>query len=101
MAFFQSLIGLEDQRSAAVADPVNHPGLQIENKERGEVIFRAIGQLADNQRIAFVLNKVEGLSYQEVAEVMDLSLSSIESLLHRARKNLQKKLHDYYKKEMR
>ncbi len=100
MAFFQSLIGLDDQRTHAVQDTNNHPGLQMENKERGKVLFAAIDQLAENQRIAFVLNKVEGLSYQEVSDIMDMSLSSIESLLHRAKKNLQKKLHHFYKKEM-
>jgi len=100
VAFFQSLIGLEDERTQSISDTFNHPGVQIENKERGAIIFAAINQLAENQRIAFVLSKVEGLSYQEIAKIMDLSISSIESLLHRAKKNLQKKLEVYYRKEM-
>ena len=100
VAFFQSLIGLEDERTKSVSDTFNHPGVQIENKERGAIIFAAINQLVENQRIAFVLSKVEGLSYQEIAEIMELSISSIESLLHRAKKNLQKKLEVYYRKEM-
>ena len=47
-----------------------HPGVQLENKERAAVLFHEIEQLPERQRIAFTLQKVEGLSYQEVAEVM-------------------------------
>ena len=46
-------------------------------------------ELPENQQIAFILNKVEGLSYQEVAEIMKTSLSAVESLLHRAKNNLR------------
>ena len=53
-------------------------------------------QLPENQRLAFTLNKVEGLSYQEVSEVMNTTVSSVESLMHRAKNNLRKKLEDHY-----
>ncbi len=69
----------------------------IENKERAEILHNAINSLAKNQRIAFNLNKYDDLSYKEIAEVMNISLSSVESLLHRAKMNLQKKLISYYK----
>lgn len=75
-----------------------HPGVQLENKERAAVLFRAIHKLPENQKAAFILHKTEGLSYQEVAEVLKLSVSSVESLLFRARANLQKYLEGYYKK---
>jgi len=58
----------------------------------------AINKLPKNQKIAFILNKYQDLSYKEVAEVMDVSLSSVESLLFRAKSNLQELLSDYYKK---
>jgi RNA polymerase sigma-70 factor (ECF subfamily) len=61
------------------------------------VLFKAIGELPESQRIAFTLNKVEGLSYQEVSDVMKTTVSSVESLMHRAKNNLKKKLEDYYK----
>ncbi len=54
------------------------------------MLFGAIDKLPENQRLAFILNKVEGLSYQEVSEVMETSVSSVESLLHRAKNNLRK-----------
>ncbi len=73
-----------------------HPGLSLENKERAEILFDHIEQLTEKQRTAFTLQKVEGLSYQEVAEVMDLSLPAVESLIYRAKETLKKKLYSYY-----
>jgi RNA polymerase sigma-70 factor (ECF subfamily) len=70
----------------------------LENKENSAVLFRAIDKLPDLQKTAFTLNKVEGLSYQEICEVMNTSLSSVESLIHRAKNNLKKHLEEYYRK---
>ncbi|MCF8297233.1 MAG: RNA polymerase sigma factor [Saprospiraceae bacterium] len=69
----------------------------IENNERAEILHNAINSLAKNQRIAFTLNKYDDLSYKEIAEVMNISLSSVEALMHRAKMNLQKKLVNYYR----
>lgn len=73
-------------------------GFDIEHNENRKIIKKAINSLPKNQRIAFVLNKYQDLSYKEVAGVMDVSLSSVESLIHRAKLNLQKKLVNFYKK---
>ncbi len=73
-----------------------HPGIMLENKERAAVLYRAIEQLPERQRIAFTLQKVEDLSYKEVAQVMKLSIPAVESLLHRAKENLKKRLTVYY-----
>ena len=94
-AFVQSLFGANNEM---VHDPpdFHHPGVKLDNKEQSAVLFKAIEKLPKNQKTAFVLHKVEGLSYQQISEIMDTSLSSIESLLHRAKNNLKKKLTDYY-----
>ena len=47
-------------------------------------------RLPENQRTALILNKYEELSYKEIAEIMGTSLSSVESLLFRAKNNLEK-----------
>ena len=52
----------------------------------------AINSLPDSQRVAFTLNKYEELSYKEIAEVMKLSLSAVESLIFRAKVGIIKKL---------
>jgi len=73
------------------------PEIIFENTEKADMLHRAIDSLPKNQKIAFTLNKYEDLSYKQISEVMDISLSSVESLIHRAKKNLQKKLLNYYK----
>ncbi|MBN2662605.1 MAG: sigma-70 family RNA polymerase sigma factor [Bacteroidales bacterium] len=57
----------------------------------------AINSLPKRQKMAFVLNKYQNFSYKEIAEIMELSLTSVESLLFRAKTNLQKKLLNTYK----
>jgi RNA polymerase sigma-70 factor (ECF subfamily) len=73
-----------------------HPGVIAENRERSRILFQAIDLLPDSQKTAFTLHKIEGLSYDEIGDIMGKSLSSVESLMHRARINLQKKLSNYY-----
>ncbi len=63
-----------------------------EDDERRQLLNHAINTLPENQRIAFVLCKYEELPYKEICEVMNLSLPSVESLIHRAKINLQNKL---------
>ena len=94
-AFVRSIFGEENEVIVNPPD-FHHPGVTLDNKESASVLFKAIAELPENQRIAFTLNKVEGLSYQEVSEVMETTVSSVESLMHRAKNNLRKKLEDYY-----
>ena len=77
----------------------DNPEYKLENTQRANLLHAAIDSLAENQKIAFTLSKYEELSYQEISKVMDVSVSSVESLLHRAKKNLQKKLYVCYKKK--
>ena len=77
----------------------DHPGIQLERKEQQEVLFNAINQLPEGQKVVFTLHKIDGLSYKEVSAITKKSLSSVESLLFRARKNLKQILTEYYKKE--
>lgn len=99
-AFLTSLFGNNDEDEGFddrfhPAD-FDHPGVQLEQKERARVLFGAISRLSDQQKVAFTLYHVEGLSYQEITEVMQTSLSSVESLLFRAKQNLRKQLQGYY-----
>lgn len=80
-----------------ISEDFNHPGVDIENKERALALFNAIRKLSKNQRIAFTLNKIDGLEYKEIAEIMKISLSSVESLIFRAKEKLKKLLYYYYK----
>ncbi|MBC8754524.1 RNA polymerase sigma factor [Kordia sp. YSTF-M3] len=97
-AFMQSIFGNEiPVDKTSYFTEMNHPGIVLENKEKSETIFKAIHQLPEAQRIVFTLHKVDGLSYKEVAEITEKSISSVESLLFRAKKNLQQILANFYK----
>ena len=65
--------------------------LLIDAEESGR-IFSALQSLPTNQRLAVVLKKFDGLSYDEIGRIMGCSRSAIESLLVRAKRNLREKL---------
>src|SRR5207253_7889523 len=58
----------------------------------GEDIRRALGYLAFNQRAALVMRELEGRSYAEIAEILELSPSAVETLIFRARRALREQL---------
>jgi len=94
-AFVQTLFGNHDDEQFHPVE-FDHPGIQLEKKQRASELFRALKQIPDKQRIAFTLHKLEGQSYQEVAEIMNTSLYAVESLMSRAKINLKKVLSKYY-----
>ena len=94
-AFIESLFGKNDELRNDPPDFI-HPGVVAEKKEDAKTLFKAIAELPEKQNIAFVLNKVEGLSYQQISEVMQMSESAVDSLLHRAKMNLRKSLQNNY-----
>jgi len=61
-------------------------------RERSREISDALQSLPDNQRMALVLKRYDDLSYQEIAKILNCSVSAVESLLVRAKRNLQEKL---------
>ena len=71
---------------------------KLEDEDRKKILDWAMSTLPENQRIAITLSKYDELSYKEIAEVLETSLASVESLIHRAKKNLEKRLTKYYKK---
>ncbi|MFZ1306466.1 MAG: RNA polymerase sigma factor [Ferruginibacter sp.] len=93
--FVQSLFGADGEEQSHPVE-FNHPGVQMEKKEKANELFNALKQIPDKQRIAFTLHKLEGQSYQEVAEIMNTSLYAVESLMGRAKANLRTALKKYY-----
>jgi len=94
-AFIQSLVSSQDNDQHHPVE-FNHPGVQLEKKEKAAELFKALKKLPDKQRVAFTLHKIEGQSYQEIAEIMNTSLYAVESLMGRAKTNLKKILFTYY-----
>jgi RNA polymerase sigma-70 factor (ECF subfamily) len=67
--------------------------------ERSEVeaaLHQAITELPDERRIVVVLRDLEGLSYEEIAEALDLEVGTVRSRLHRARMDLKSKMERFF-----
>lgn len=99
-AFFTSLFGSNNSEEIFASAENNNPDKLLENKDRAAVLKWAIEKLPENQRVAFTLSKHEEMNYGEIADILNTSISSVESLLHRAKSNLKKFLFNYYKKHI-
>ena len=64
----------------------------LERAQSSEMLIHYINELPENQRMAILLRHTSGLCYQEIAEVMGVTVSAVESLLVRARKTLKKRM---------
>lgn len=75
------------------------PVEMLEEEELSAKIQEIIETLPENQRIAILLNKYQDLSYQEVADAMDMTTMAVKSLLTRARVKIKEKLLPYLREE--
>lgn len=78
------------------AEDFEHPGITLERQEYAKILFKALEHLPSQQRTAYILSFIEELPRKEVAEVMQLSVKAVESLLQRAKINLRSTLEKYY-----
>jgi len=74
----------------------SRPDIIIFNKEALVIIEKAINELPESYRTVFHLRDIEGLSNEEVSEVLEISIPAVKSRLHRARLFLRDKLSDYF-----
>jgi len=74
----------------------DHPGVILENKERTQLLFAAIEKLSSNQKASFILAYIDQMPQREIADVMELSVKAVESLLQRAKSNLRNILKEMY-----
>ncbi len=73
------------------------PSAQMRQVELSDVVREALDELGDDQKIAVLLNKFEGMSYAEIGDVMGRSEAAVKSLLARARNELRGRLEPYLK----
>lgn len=76
------------------------PELLLENKELSEKIEYAISQLPENLRITFVLVAIEGKSYADTAQILELDINAVRMRMARARKRLRSMLKTYLSNEI-
>lgn len=72
-----------------------NPGKSLVRKEMRAQIGEALAELSDNHRAVLVMREIEGLSYEQMAQVMECSKGTIMSRLFHARKNMQKRLLEF------
>jgi RNA polymerase sigma factor (sigma-70 family) len=89
--FVTSLFGGQNSPEVELPD-FNHPGVQLENKEALEALFQQINGLPANQKTVIVLKYLDDLPQKEIADILQLSVKAVESLLQRAKQNLEKKM---------
>lgn len=82
----------ENSVSRQIEDPAPHPGQVAETNERNAALQKAVNSLPDYQRAMVVLYHTEGLSYEEIADSLDLPIGTVKSRLNRARLVLREKL---------
>ena len=71
----------------------NHdPEMLYREKQLGENLMKAIKKLPEKIRVVFVLNSLEGLSYEEIANSLNIKKGTVSSRLYSARKNLMNSL---------
>jgi RNA polymerase sigma-70 factor (ECF subfamily) len=97
-AEFDDAVGLREIEPAAVTAPKDElqPAAKLSDKEIRERIDNAITKLSDEHRQVIVLREIEGLEYQEIADVVGCSIGTVMSRLFYARKKLQSLLKDVY-----
>ena len=88
----------EDSMPREVADWSPNPEQQYSQEELREILSKTIQGLPSSFRTVFVLRDVEGLSTEETAEALGLSIPAVKSRLLRARLQLRERLNKYFKK---
>jgi len=94
----RKIVPLEAEETRQSSDYESHLGASQSPEdllladEGNRRISEAIQSLPENQRMALILKRYDNLSYAEIAKIMECSVSAVESLLVRAKRNLQAKL---------
>ena len=82
----------EFQDNSAVLRDNKSPEASLATKQMEEVIFRAIENLPPELRVAVTLREFEGLSYEEIARMMDCPVGTVRSRIFRAREAIEQKI---------
>ena len=82
----------EFQDNSAVLRDNESPQASLATKQMEEVIFRAIENLPSELRVAVTLREFEGLSYEEIARIMDCPVGTVRSRIFRAREAVEQKI---------
>jgi len=92
----RSLLGMlglvDDHAERLPGSEFDHPGVALENREATAKVFEHIDRLPAQQRTALLLKATEGMGQMEIAEVMGVTVKSVEALLARGKQKLKQDL---------
>ena len=91
----------EERVSRPLVDWSMMPDDQLLTAEARQEMDKAIAELPETLRSAFVLRDIQGLSGQETAEVLDITVQAVKNRLHRARLRLRKRLSGYFSERVK
>ena len=80
----------------APADPSYQPEVALEREESSEILWNAILAMPEKHRTLIILRDMEGRSYEEISEILGLSLGTTKSRINRARHKLKDKLKPFF-----
>ena len=69
---------------------------EFDENQRSKVLLKALSKMPESQRIALTLSKLDGFSNPEISEIMQTSVSGVESLVHRGKESLKQILNKFY-----
>ena len=98
------MASVEQAREATGGEPVGRGGApeeRIEQQERVGQVQRALATVCEEHRTVLVLREMEGRSYDEIAEILDLPIGTVRSRLHRARAELREELKQVLQEDLK
>jgi len=82
----------EFQNDSAVLRDIENPENSLATEQLEAVVYKAIDDLPEELKVAVTLREFEGLSYEEIAEVMECPVGTVRSRIFRAREAIEKKI---------
>jgi RNA polymerase sigma-70 factor (ECF subfamily) len=95
---FESLFGASEEGERLIHDRVSDdpsPERLYQSKQMNQALQEGLARLSPKLRAVIVLLEIEGLSYEEIAETLDISLGTVKSRVARAREDLKKTMKKY------
>ena len=92
---FESIFKFSDKGEEFTLEQVSaepSPERLYESKQLEQALYKSLGKLSPNLRMVIILKEIEGLSYEEIAGILDVSIGTVKSRISRAREKLKQRL---------
>jgi len=89
-------VARENAGDETMADAQDQPEDRVLQSELVEEVHQALEQLSAEHRAVIVLREIEGCEYEQMAEILEISLGTVRSRLHRARSEMRRLLRGYF-----